>query len=159
MSPSRFLSQTEVDSYDRDGYVLIQDAFSRPEVDAMIASIEGGDSLKEHSRVRTDAEGKGTRLAIWHTLKNDIWGAASTSPSLVNNVRILLRQEVAFFHGKVMLKEAHTGGAWEWHQDYGYWYDQGFLYPHMLSAFVALTAQPAKTAAFPFFADHIGSAA
>lgn len=36
-----------------------------------------------------------------------------------------------------MLKEAHTG-AWEWHQDYGYWYDQGFLFPRMLSAFVSL---------------------
>jgi ectoine hydroxylase-related dioxygenase (phytanoyl-CoA dioxygenase family) len=138
MSPSIFLSQAEVDNYDRDGYVFIQDAFSQPEVDAMIASIEDGDSLEEHTHVRADAEGKRTKLAIWHTLKNDIWGAASTSSSLVNNARILLRQEVAFFHGKVMLKEAHTGGAWEWHQDYGYWYEQGFLYPRMLSAFVSL---------------------
>jgi ectoine hydroxylase-related dioxygenase (phytanoyl-CoA dioxygenase family) len=138
MRRSRFLSQTDVDNYDRDGYVLLQGAFSPPEVNAMIAAIEGGDSLEKHARVRTDADGKKTRLAIWHTLTDDIWGAASTAPSLVNNVRILLRQEVAFFHGKVMLKEAHTGGAWEWHQDYGYWYDQGFLYPRMLSAFVAL---------------------
>jgi len=136
MRQPRFLSQAEVDNYDRDGYVLLQDAFSQPEVNAMIAGIEG--SLEKHARVRTDAEGKKTRLAIWHTLTDDIWGAASTAPSLVNNVRILLRQEVAFFHGKVMLKEAHTGGAWEWHQDYGYWYDQGFLSPRMLSAFVSL---------------------
>jgi Phytanoyl-CoA dioxygenase (PhyH) len=126
MRQPRFLSQTEVDNYDRDGYVLLQGAFSPPEVNAMIAAIEGGDSLEKHARVRTDADGKKTRLAIWHTLTDDIWGAASTAPSLVNNVRILL------------LKEAHTGGAWEWHQDYGYWYDQGFLYPRMLSAFVAL---------------------
>lgn len=41
-------------------------------------------------------------------------------------------------NGKVMLKEAHTGGAWEWHQDYGYWYDQGFVFPHMISVFVAI---------------------
>ena len=37
-----------------------------------------------------------------------------------------------------MLKEAGQGGAWEWHQDYGYWYNQGFAFPRMLSAFVAL---------------------
>ena len=135
---SRFLTQIDVEAYERDGYALIESAFSQAEVDAMIQAIEGGDSLEPHTRVRTDAEGKKTKLAIWHKLGNDIWAAASTAPNIVNNARILLRQEIAFFHGKVMLKEAHTGGAWEWHQDYGYWYDQGFLYPRMLSAFVAL---------------------
>jgi ectoine hydroxylase-related dioxygenase (phytanoyl-CoA dioxygenase family) len=53
-------------------------------------------------------------------------------------VRILLGEEVGFYHGKVMLKEAGTGGAWEWHQDYGYWYNNGFVFPRMMSAFVAL---------------------
>lgn len=138
MNSCLYLSQPEVESYERDGFVLLENGFSQPEVDAMIAAIEGGTSLQEHTRVRTDAEGKKAKLAIWHQLHGDIWGAASTSPNLVNNVRILLHQEVAFFHGKVMLKEAQTGGAWEWHQDYGYWYEQGFLYPRMLSAFVSL---------------------
>ena len=138
MRAYRIISQEAIDSYERDGYVLLKDAFSPEEVGAMIDSIESGSSLDEHTVIRTDAQGKKTRLAIWHVLEDDIWGAASTSPSLVNNVRILLHQEISFFHGKVMLKEAHTGGAWEWHQDYGYWYDQGFLYPWMLSAFVSL---------------------
>lgn len=37
-------------------------------------------------------------------------------------------------------KEPRVGGAWEWHQDYGYWYKNGFLYPEdMISVMVALT--------------------
>ena len=80
------------------------------------------------------------RLAIWHELGDDIWAAASTNPRIVNNLRILLGEEIAFFHGKVMLKEAKQGGAWEWHQDYGYWYNQGFAFPRLISAFVALDA-------------------
>lgn len=106
MNSCRYLSQTEVENYERDGFALIDNAFSQAEVEAMIASIEGGKSLEEHTRVRIDAEGKKTKLAIWHQLGNDIWGAASTSPNLVNNVRILLHQEIAFFHGKVM--------CWAW---------------------------------------------
>src|SRR5205823_4545204 len=62
----------------------------------------------------------------------------STCPRIVNNIRILMAEEIAFFHGKVMLKEARQGGAWEWHQDYGYWYDQGYAFPRLMSAFVAL---------------------
>jgi ectoine hydroxylase-related dioxygenase (phytanoyl-CoA dioxygenase family) len=33
-----------------------------------------------------------------------------------------------------------VGGAWEWHQDYGYWYKNGFLYADaMISVMLALT--------------------
>lgn len=39
-----------------------------------------------------------------------------------------------------MQKEPKVGGAWEWHQDYGYWYRSGFLYPDMLSVLTALTS-------------------
>jgi ectoine hydroxylase-related dioxygenase (phytanoyl-CoA dioxygenase family) len=132
------IDRSGVEAYDRDGYLLVEDVFNAREVAAMIAEVERGQRVGSTTHNRTDAEGRTTRLAIWHDLGDDIWAAASTHPSLVNGVRILMHEEVAFFHGKVMLKEAHTGGAWEWHQDYGYWYDQGFAYPRMMSAFVAL---------------------
>ena len=35
-------------------------------------------------------------------------------------------------------RAAGGGGRWEWHQDYGYWYQNGCLYPDMLSVAVAL---------------------
>jgi len=39
-----------------------------------------------------------------------------------------------------MQKEPHVGGAWEWHQDYGYWYKNEFLLPNqMMSVMVAIT--------------------
>jgi ectoine hydroxylase-related dioxygenase (phytanoyl-CoA dioxygenase family) len=38
-----------------------------------------------------------------------------------------------------MQKEPKVGGAWEWHQDYGYWYRDGFLYPQMLSVLTSLS--------------------
>ena len=44
------------------------------------------------------------------------------------------------YHSKMSMKEPFTGGAWTWHQDYGYWYKNGFLYPEaMVSVMVALT--------------------
>ena len=38
------------------------------------------------------------------------------------------------------IKLPNIGGAWNWHQDYGYWYQNGCLYPDMASAFIALDA-------------------
>ncbi|HEX2532795.1 MAG TPA: phytanoyl-CoA dioxygenase family protein, partial [Chitinophagaceae bacterium] len=47
---------------------------------------------------------------------------------------------VCHFHSKLMQKEPKVGGAWEWHQDYGYWYKNQFLFPdQLLSVMVALT--------------------
>jgi ectoine hydroxylase-related dioxygenase (phytanoyl-CoA dioxygenase family) len=132
------LTPEQVSAYDRDGYVLVEELFSEAEVAAMLREVEGGQRVAQTARGNADSSGRKAGIAIWHELGDDIWAAASTHPRIVNNVRILMREEIAFFHGKVMLKEAKSGGAWEWHQDYGYWYEQGFVFPRMMSAFVAL---------------------
>jgi ectoine hydroxylase-related dioxygenase (phytanoyl-CoA dioxygenase family) len=65
-------------------------------------------------------------------------GALAGSDRLVTCARILLREDVYHWHSKVMLKVPGSPGQWEWHQDYGYWYDNGCLYPRMFSAMVVL---------------------
>jgi ectoine hydroxylase-related dioxygenase (phytanoyl-CoA dioxygenase family) len=40
---------------------------------------------------------------------------------------------------KMMLKEPKVGGAWEWHQDYGYWYHNGCLFPLLASCLIAVS--------------------
>lgn len=35
-----------------------------------------------------------------------------------------------------MMKDAKTGGRHLWHQDYGYWYQNGCLFPEMGSIFI-----------------------
>jgi ectoine hydroxylase-related dioxygenase (phytanoyl-CoA dioxygenase family) len=38
----------------------------------------------------------------------------------------------------MVLKDARTGGAWAWHQDYGYWYQNGLLFPDLCSVMIAV---------------------
>jgi ectoine hydroxylase len=134
------IDEAKAAQYHRDGYLLLDQVFSEREVQAMLHEVEEGQRVAAKTYGRTDASGRTSRLALWHELGDDIWAAASTSPRVVNNVRVLMGEEIAFFHGKVMLKEAKSGGSWEWHQDYGYWYNQGFAFPRMMSVFVALDA-------------------
>jgi ectoine hydroxylase-related dioxygenase (phytanoyl-CoA dioxygenase family) len=130
-----------VHKYQRDGYVLVENLFSNPEVAALINAVETGHRVAQTTRASKDADGRPSKLAIWQDLGDDIWSDVSTCPRIVNTARILLGEELSFFHGKVMLKEAKSGGAWEWHQDYGYWYRyQGFAFPRLISAFTALDA-------------------
>lgn len=135
-----YLSQKQAADFDRDGYVLMPNLFSEKEVEIMLSEVEGGGRVADHAGGLSDAGGKKAKLALWTDIGEDVWAAASTCPRVVNTARMLMREDLIFYHGKVMLKEAHSGGAWEWHQDYGYWYNYGFLLPQMISIWVALDA-------------------
>jgi ectoine hydroxylase-related dioxygenase (phytanoyl-CoA dioxygenase family) len=50
----------------------------------------------------------------------------------------LLGGPVYHYQSKLTAKEPRVGGAWEWHQDYGYWYYTGCLRPDMLSVMIGL---------------------
>ena len=89
-----------------------------------------------------DQSGKKTRLSLWFTPGNDVFGYLTRSEKVVNSVAQLLDSDapVCHFHSKLMQKEPRVGGAWEWHQDYGYWYKNQFMFPDQLvSVMVALT--------------------
>ena len=54
----------------------------------------------------------------------------AAAPRVVDRIEGFLGGEIYHYNSKMMLKEPRVGGAWEWHQDYGYWYQTGCLYPY-----------------------------
>ncbi len=80
-----------------------------------------------------------TKLALWYSLDDNLYSLLARSERIVSGVELFLEGEPEHFHSKLMQKEPKVGGAWEWHQDYGYWYRDGFLFPNMLSVLTSLT--------------------
>ena len=136
------LNASQIASFKEDGYLICPAMFS-PEEIKILYTLASDDSIVSKAMDFSDTSGKHTRLTLWFTPGNDSFGLMSRSERLVYGVQQLLDGEdgsVCHFHSKVMQKEPYTGGAWEWHQDYGYWYKNGFLYPEaMISVMVALT--------------------
>src|SRR5258708_11115948 len=58
--------------------------------------------------------------------------------SIVNSAERIIDGEVYHYHSKMIMKDAKVGGAWAWHQDYGYWYQNGVLSPLLCSASIAV---------------------
>ena len=88
---------------------------------------------------RLTLKGKSSRLLLRNDLPDDIYSAFVRSERMVQSVEALLDGEAYHFHHKLMLKEPEVGGAWPWHQDYGYWYDKNAcLFPDMISAMIAV---------------------
>ena len=135
------LTDADETAFRRDGYVILRNFFSPAETD-LLHRLSTENVVTDHSFDLLDQLGKRTKLTLWFTPGDDTFGLMSRSERMVNGVAKLLGTagEVCHFHSKIMQKEPKTGGAWEWHQDYGYWYKNGFLYPEaMISVMVALT--------------------
>jgi ectoine hydroxylase-related dioxygenase (phytanoyl-CoA dioxygenase family) len=60
------------------------------------------------------------------------------SKSIVESAEKILGDEAYHYHSKMIMKDARVGGAWTWHQDYGYWYQNGVLSPNLTSAYIAV---------------------
>ena len=93
---------------------------------------------KDHAYDLEDGEGGKAQLVLWNSAGEDLWGAIARSERVVNAMEGLLGDEVYHYHSKMSIKQPRTGGAWSWHQDYGYWYQNGCLFPDMGSAFIAV---------------------
>lgn len=135
----RKLIDKDKDTYDRDGYLLIPSFFNKQEIDLLYGIAKEDVIIRKTTYDRTDKEGLSTRLSLWFSLDDSIYSLFARCDRMVSGVQLLLGGEPAHFHSKLMQKEPRVGGAWEWHQDYGYWYNDGFLFPHMLSVLTALT--------------------
>ena len=132
------LNESEVTAFLENGFVLKKALFSKAEVNALNTVVNNDPKIQEATYGRVDASGATTELALWTELGNDMFSAVARSARVVNSLEQVLGGKIAFFHSKLTLKRPKTGGAWDWHQDYGYWYRNGYFFPHMASVFLAL---------------------
>jgi ectoine hydroxylase-related dioxygenase (phytanoyl-CoA dioxygenase family) len=136
------LTQAQINSYHNDGYIIIKNFCSGQEVDKMYGIAVEDNAMAKNALDLNDQTGKKTKLSLWFTPGNDIFGYLTRSERIINRVAQLLDSNapVCHFHSKLMQKEPKVGGAWEWHQDYGYWYKNQFMFPdQLISVMVALT--------------------
>lgn len=131
-------SQADHESFERDGYVLIKGLFDAEETTLMRRAIEEDPAVAANFYNRNDAEGAATRMVTWNHPGDSVYGLAARSHRVVNTMESVLGGEVYHYHSKLTAKDPYEGGAWEWHQDYGYWYHNGCLFPHMASVMIAL---------------------
>lgn len=125
-------------AFERDGHLLVRGLFDRDESDLLRRAIEADPEIRSHFYDRFDAGGKSTRMALWNHPGDSVYGLAARSERVVRTMESFLGGEVYHYHSKLTAKMPLEGGAWEWHQDYGYWYHNGCLFPLMASVMVAL---------------------
>lgn len=136
------LTSEQVALYHEQGYVVVKNFCTTNEIDKLYQTALNDNAMRNNALDLNDQSGKKTKLSLWFTPGNDVFGYLTRSEKMVNAVQKLLgnKAKVCHFHSKLMQKEPKVGGAWEWHQDYGYWYKNQFMFPdELISVMVALS--------------------
>jgi ectoine hydroxylase len=131
-------SVEELERYAKDGYVFARGLFSAEEIALLRETAREDHAMDQAASSRDDGTGHAVRLSLWNHPGDGIYGMFARCRRVVDSVEQLLGEEVYHYHSKMILKDARVGGAWAWHQDYGYWYQNGLLFPRLCSVMIAV---------------------
>ncbi len=132
------LSSADLAAWQRDGYLFVRKLFDDEESTGLLHYARGDQRMLGEAYGRRDAGGQVTKLSLSNHVGDDLYSLFAQSRRIVDRMEQLFGDEVYLYHYKMMLKEPFVGGAWEWHQDYGYWYNNGCLFPTMASCLIAV---------------------
>ncbi len=133
------VSQQQIEQFRADGYLLVEGLYNAEEMELLLNIGKTDTEKNEMVHAPRDAQGRESKLWLASdTDRSDIYNAICHGRRMVDTMEALMDDEVYLYHYKMMVKEPRVGGAWEWHQDYGYWYNNGALYPDMASCMIAV---------------------
>jgi phytanoyl-CoA hydroxylase len=143
----QLLTQVQIQQYNKDGYLIVRGFYDKQEVSRLYHIAIDDATISKHAINVNDSSGKRSKLSLWYKPGDDVYGLLTRGKTLVGAVDQLMEHQpgdeghsVCHYHSKLMQKEPRVGGAWEWHQDYGYWYKNECLYPEqMMSVMIAIT--------------------
>ena len=132
------LTSSQIAQFNEDGYILLQSLFDAEEIGLLSRAAKEDHELDKRSFGRADGEGGKVRLSLWNHPGDGVYGMFARCERMVRSVEQLLGDEAYHYHSKMIMKDPRVGGAWTWHQDYGYWYQNGVLEPLLTSVSIAV---------------------
>jgi len=125
--------------FQNDGFLFVKNLYNEEEMTYLLDIAKKDQEKSDQIRAVIDADGRDSKLWLTSEIdRDDIYNAICHGHRMVDTMEKLMNDEVYLYHYKMMVKEPRVGGAWEWHQDYGYWYNNNCLYPDMASCYIAV---------------------
>ena len=140
ISTTRPLSPEQVAQYHKNGFVIISSFFDIEEIKPLQQAFEKApDIISENETHFLDSQGYSNQIAHWAELGDSLLGCIPRLARIVDGVEVLFGgQECYHWYSKIVKKRPYSQGSIEWHQDYGSWYYDTFLFPDIVNVFLAV---------------------
>jgi ectoine hydroxylase len=113
------LTKTQIESYRKNGYLLLENVFTSNEVDLM--SEEMYKVVIENDPRRILEKNGAIRSFFAPDLTDDLFYKVVRLDRLVKPTSQLIGSGIYIHQSKINMKHAMIGDWWPWHQDYTYW--------------------------------------
>lgn len=132
------LKEEQINFYHENGYLVINNLFSKSEIETLNNEILMFNYLKELPNVILEENGEVRSIFAPHKISKK-YADLYKQNRLVNPAKQLLNNDIYLYQFKLNNKKAFVGDWWEWHQDFPYWHlDDGVNFPQMISAMILL---------------------
>jgi ectoine hydroxylase-related dioxygenase (phytanoyl-CoA dioxygenase family) len=131
------LTDAQKESYERDGFLCIENYFSKTEIEILLREIQREFAVESPRRIK---ERSGAVRSIYAShITSEVFQRFSRLSRLVEPAMQLLGDEVYIHQFKINAKVALEGDQWEWHQDFLFWHKEDEMpQPRVLTAAVFL---------------------
>ena len=138
------LADSELGDYKRDGFVVLRQLFKAPELAPLLEAYRGDPTVRGALYGLLDKTGSPHPICIWTELADDIIGMLPRMARMIDTTEILLGEACYHWHSKLTVKPPGCSAHITWHQDYTSWYDDGVMFPNLLTVGIAI--EPATRA-------------
>src|SRR3954464_12661133 len=97
------LTPAQINQYHADGYLVLKSFCSKEEVDKLYNVALQDEAMRKNALDLNDQAGKKTKLSLWFTPGNDVFGYLTRSDKVIKSVAPLLDSNapVCHFHSKL----------------------------------------------------------
>ncbi len=124
--------------YDVNGFCVARNLFDAEEILLLSNTVNEDTSLKQAHTMPLDSNEREPKFSLWYDLRDNLYSLYIRDERIIDAVETLVGEPCYHYHSKIVFKEAEVGAIWRWHQDYGYWYYYGFLFPKLISCMIAI---------------------
>jgi ectoine hydroxylase-related dioxygenase (phytanoyl-CoA dioxygenase family) len=135
---TRQLTDEQIADYHRDGFLVVRKMFETDELAPLGEAYHDDPTVHGSIYGMEDKKGKAHPFNTWTELNDDIIGMIPRMARMVEGSEALLGECCYHWHSKFSVKTSTCDARVDWHQDYASWYDDGVLFPHMLTVGIAI---------------------
>jgi ectoine hydroxylase-related dioxygenase (phytanoyl-CoA dioxygenase family) len=135
---TRPLSSAQISEYHAEGFVIVPGFFDPEELESLKLACEEDPEIRGAQTSVMDDQGRVFKVASWSDLSDTMLGVIPRMARVVDASEALLGQECYHWHSKIVRKQPHTESVVGFHQDYWFWYNDGCLFPDILTCTIAV---------------------
>ena len=121
-----YLTKEEINQFDKEGYLIFPNLFSIEEVQYLSAAVPKLYDIREEYNYR-EKNSDLVRTNFAAHLYSKPFAKLAKHPRMIQPVEDLLQEKLYMHQFKINGKMAFEGDVWQWHQDYGTWFNDDLM--------------------------------